>query len=151
MGHALMENRSGLVVKARLTHADGHAETERGPGHDRARADRPVRITLGANNGYDAQDFVNELRTMNVTPHVAAKAKGSKTVGLAAKTMLRGLERVGGQLIFNLAAYNLVRLPKLLAALKGRAKRLDTASPPPSKRPLKMEYHSTCFDFSCDG
>ena len=37
-------------------------------------------------------------------------------MGLAAKTMLRGLERVGGQFIFNLAAYNLVRLPKLLAA-----------------------------------
>jgi hypothetical protein len=30
--------------------------------------------------------------------------------------MLRSLERVGGQFIFNLAAYNLVRLPKLLAA-----------------------------------
>jgi hypothetical protein len=40
----------------------------------------------------------------------------SKTVGLAAKTMLRGLERVDGQFIFNLAAHNLVRLPKLLAA-----------------------------------
>jgi len=30
--------------------------------------------------------------------------------------MLRGLERVGGQFMFNLAAYNLVRLSKLLAA-----------------------------------
>jgi hypothetical protein len=109
------------------------------------RADRAVRITLGADKGYDAEDFVNELRSMNVTPHVAAKSKGSaingrttrhagyaisqrirkrieepfgwsKTVGLAAKTMLRGLERVGAQFIFNLAAYNLVRLPKLLAA-----------------------------------
>lgn len=40
----------------------------------------------------------------------------SKTVGLAAKAMLRGLERAGGQFIFNLAAHNLVRLPKLLAA-----------------------------------
>ena len=26
MGHALMENRNGLVVEACLTHADGHAE-----------------------------------------------------------------------------------------------------------------------------
>ena len=40
----------------------------------------------------------------------------SKTVGPGAKTMLRGLDRAGGQFIFNLAAYNLVRLPKLLAA-----------------------------------
>ncbi len=40
----------------------------------------------------------------------------SKTVVLAAKAMLSGLERAGGQFIFNLAAHNLVRLPKLLAA-----------------------------------
>jgi len=145
MGHALMENRSGLVVEASLSRADGHAERNAALSMIEPRADRAVRITLGADKGYDAEDFVNELRSMNVTPHVAAKSKGSaidgrttrhagyaisqrirkrieepfgwsKTVGLAAKTMLRGLERVGGQFIFNLAAYNLVRLPKLLAA-----------------------------------
>ena len=145
MGHALMENRSGLVVEASLSRADGHAERNAALSMIEPRADRAVRITLGADKGYDAEDFVNELRSMNVTPHVAAKAKGSaidgrttrragyaisqrirkrieepfgwsKTVGLEAKTMLRGLERVGGQFIFNLAAYNLVRLPKLLAA-----------------------------------
>ena len=82
---------------------------------------------------------------MNVTPHVATKTKGSaidgrttrhagyvtsqrirksieepfgwgKTVGPLAKTMLRGLERAGAQFIDTLAAYNLARLPKLLAA-----------------------------------
>ena len=145
MGHALMENRSGLVVEASLSRADGHAERNAALSMIEPRADRAVRITLGADKGYDAEDFVNELRSMNVTPHVAAKSKGSaidgrttrragyaisqrirkrieepfgwsKTVGLAAKTMLRGLERVGGQFMFNLAAYNLVRLPKLLAA-----------------------------------
>jgi IS5 family transposase len=145
MGHALMENRNGLVVEACLTHADGYAERNAALAMIEGRADRPVRITLGADKGYDAEDFVNELRAMNVTPHVAAKAKGSaidgrttrhagyaisqrirkrieepfgwsKTVGLAAKTMLRGLERVGSQFIFTLAAHNLVRLPKLLAA-----------------------------------
>jgi transposase len=145
MGHALMENRNGLVVEACLTHADGHAERNAALAMIESRADRPVRITLGADKGYDAEDFVNELKSMNVTPHVAAKAKGSsidgrttrhagyaisqrirkrieepfgwgKTVGLAAKTMLRGLDRVGAQFTFTLAAYNLVRLPKLLAA-----------------------------------
>ena len=145
MGHALMENRNGLVIEASLSRADGHAERNAALAMIEPRADRAVRITLGADKGYDAEDFVNELRSMNVTPHVAAKAKGSaidgrttrragyaisqrirkrieepfgwsKTVGLEAKTMLRGLERVGGQFIFNLAAYNLVRLPKLLAA-----------------------------------
>lgn len=145
MGHALMENRNGLVVEASLTHADGHAERNAALAMIEPRADRPVRITLGADKGYDAEDFVNELRSMNVTPHVAAKAKGSaldrrttrhagyalsqrirkrieeafgwsKTVGPAAKTMLRGLDRVGAQFTFTLAAYNLTRLPKLLAA-----------------------------------
>ena len=145
MGHALMENHNGLVVEACLTRADGHAERNAALAMIERRADRPARITLGADKGYDAEDFVNELRSMNVTPHMAAKAKGSavdrrttrhagytlsqrirkrieepfgwsKTVGLAAKTMLRGLDRVGAQFTFNLTAYNLVRLPKLLAA-----------------------------------
>jgi len=145
MGHALMENRNGLVVDACLTQADGHAEREAALAMIEPRADRPGRITLGADKGYDVEDFVNELRSMNVTPHVAAKAKGSaidgrttrhagyalsqrarkkieepfgwgKTVGLIAKTMLRGIGRVGGQFIFTLAAYNLARLPRLLAA-----------------------------------
>ena len=145
MGHALMENRNALVVEACLTHADGHAERHAALAMIEPRADRPVRIALGADKGYDAEDFVNELRSMKVTPHVAAKAKGSaidgrttrhagyaisqrirkrieeafgwsKTVGPVAKTMLRGLERVGGQFTLTLAAYNLARLPRLLAA-----------------------------------
>ncbi len=35
------------------------------------RADRPTRITLGADKGYDAADFVNDLHALPVTPHVA--------------------------------------------------------------------------------
>jgi hypothetical protein len=45
------------------------------------RADRPGRITLGADKGYGAGDFVNELRSMNVSPHVAAKIKGPALKG----------------------------------------------------------------------
>jgi len=145
MGHALMENRNGLAVDGCLTQADGHAERIAALAMIEPRADRPGRITLGADKGYDAEDFVNELRSMNVTPHVAAKAKGSaldgrttrhagyavsqrirkrieemfgwgKTVGPIAKTMLRGAGRVGAQFTLTLAAYNLARLPKLLAA-----------------------------------
>ena len=41
MGHALMENRSGLVVDACLTPADGHARAHRRAAHDRA-ARRPA-------------------------------------------------------------------------------------------------------------
>ena len=39
-----------------------------------------------------------------------------KTVGTVAKTMLRSTARVGFQFTLNMAAYNLARLPKLLAA-----------------------------------
>jgi hypothetical protein len=145
MGHALMENRSGLIVDACLTEASGHAERLAALAMIEPRADRPGRITLGADKGYDTEDFVNELRSMNVTPHVAAKVAGSaidgrttrhagyatsqrirkrieeafgwsKTIGPAARTMLRGLERVGAQFTFTLAGYDLARLPKLLAA-----------------------------------
>ena len=145
MGHALMENRSGLIVEACLTEASGHAERVAALAMIEPRADRPGRLTLGADKGYDTEDFVNELRSMNVTPHVAAKVAGSavdrrttrhagyatsqrvrkrieeafgwsKTIGPAARTMLRGIKRVGAQFTFTLAGYDLARLPKLLAA-----------------------------------
>jgi transposase len=145
MGHALMENRSGLIVDACLTEASGHAERVAALAMIEPRADRPGRITLGADKGYDTEDFVNELRSMSVTPHVAAKVVGSavdrrttrhagyatsqrfrkrieeafgwsKTVGPVAQTMLRGISRVGAQFTFTLAGYDLARLPKLLAA-----------------------------------
>jgi transposase len=144
MGHALMENRHGLVVDACLTQADGHAERIAALHMIEPRAERPGRITLGADKGYDVEDFVNELRTLNVAPHVAAKAKGSAVDGRSTrhagyklsqvirkrieevfgwtksaaglrKTRHRGLGRVGWQFTFTLAAYNLIRLPKLLA------------------------------------
>ncbi len=145
MGHALMENRSGLVVNACLTRADGHAERIAALAMIEPHADRPGRITLGADKGYDAEDFVNELRSMNVAPHVAAKVRGSaldgrtmrhagyrasqilrkrieeafgwlKGAAAFTRTRHRGLARVGWQFILAMAAYNLIRLPKLLAA-----------------------------------
>lgn len=145
IGHALMENRNGLIVDARLTPADGHAERVAALAMIEPRADRPRRITLAADKGYDAEDFVNELRSMNVVPHVAAKATGSavdarttrhrsyaaslrirkrieeafgwsKSSASFARTRHRGRDRVGWQFTLAMAAYNLVRLPKLLAA-----------------------------------
>ncbi len=52
MGHALMENRNGLVVDACLTRADGHAERVAALAMIEPRADRPGRITLGADKGW---------------------------------------------------------------------------------------------------
>jgi len=147
MGHGLMENRNGLVVEACLTEADGHAERVAALHMIEPFADRPRAITLGADKGYDAEDFVNELRSMRVTPHLAQNTSGRrsaidgrttrhpgyavslrirkrieeafgwiKTIGGQRKTRFRGRDRVGWAFIFSAAAYNLVRLPRLLAA-----------------------------------
>jgi len=78
MGHALMENRHGLVVQGDLTQADGYAERRaaldmvhrHSPGSTR-------RLTLGADKGYDAAEFVSDLREACVTPHVAQKSRYS--------------------------------------------------------------------------
>src|ERR671916_1096468 len=59
MGHALMENRSGLVVGACLTHANGQAERVAALTLIEPFADRPRAITLGADKAFDAEDFVN--------------------------------------------------------------------------------------------
>lgn len=146
MGHALMENRNGLIVQGDLTQADGHAERKaaldmlhrHSPGSTR-------KLTLGADKAYDVAGFVADLRQACVTPHVAQKSRHSaidgrttrhkgyalsiklrkrieepfgwaKTVGGMAQTVYRGVERVRSRFILTLAAGNLARLPRLLAA-----------------------------------
>ena len=79
IGHGLMENRHGLIVDACLTPADGHAERVAALIMIEPHADRPRPITLGADKGFDAADFVNELRSMNVTPHVARNISGRRS------------------------------------------------------------------------
>src|ERR1700679_3506621 len=102
--------------------------------------------TLGADKAYDTEDFVNELRSMKVTPHVAQNTSGRssaidgrttrhggyavsqrirkrieeafgwiKTIAGQEKSRFRGRDRVGWAFTFAAAAYNLVRLPKLIA------------------------------------
>jgi hypothetical protein len=39
-------------------------------------ASQPRSIMLGADKGYDAEDFVNELRSMNATPHITQNTSG---------------------------------------------------------------------------
>lgn len=58
-------------MDARVTRASGHAERVAALAMIEARSDRPRAVTLGADRGYDAEDFANELRSMNVRPHVA--------------------------------------------------------------------------------
>ena len=144
MGHALMENRNGLVVDSRLTLANGTAEWKAAlemiedlPGTHR--------ITVGADKGYDVPAFVDGLKRLTATPHVAQKDKGTaldkrttrhqsyltsqrvrkrveeifgwlKTTGGLRKTRHRGLDKVGWLFEFSMTAYNLVRMRNLIWA-----------------------------------
>ena len=79
IGHGLMENRSGLIVDTRLTRVSGHAERLAALDMVQHVADRPCAITLGTDRGYDAADFVEELRAMNVRPHIAQNTSGRRS------------------------------------------------------------------------
>jgi transposase len=146
IGHALMENRNGLIVGGVATRATGDAEPLAAIELVKAFAGRQ-RITLGADKAYDTANFVMECREEKVTPHVAqniTSTRGSridgrttrhpgyaaslrirkrieesfgwvKEVAGLAQVKLRGLARVDCAFVLGLAAYNLVRLPKLLA------------------------------------
>ena len=65
-----MENRNGLLVKTRVTLADGGAERDAALGMAKKMAGRQ-RLTLGGDKNYDTRDFVRALRRLQVTPHVA--------------------------------------------------------------------------------
>jgi len=146
MGHALMENRNGLIVGAVTTTASGHAERWAALTLIEPHAATPQPVTLGADKGYDSADFVTALRDKAVTPHVAQHTNGrrsaidegiaghpgyaisqrirkrveeafgwAKTVAGLRKMRHRGLLKVDWQFTLAMAAYDLVRLPKLLA------------------------------------
>ena len=80
MGHVLTENRPGLIVKAHVSQASGTAE--RDAALDMIEAHSPGstrRLTLAGDKGYDAADFVGNLRRMHVTPHIAQHQYVTKT------------------------------------------------------------------------
>jgi transposase len=144
-GHALTENRNGLIVEAELTQATGTAEREAGLRLvARQRARHGGRMSVGADKSYDAKSFVAGVRALGVVPHVAAKAsRGAldgrttrhasyavsqrrrklveecfgwmKTIGGLRKLRHRGTAKVAAMFTFACAAYNLVRLRTLLA------------------------------------
>jgi len=71
LGHALMENRNGLVVDARVTEANGTAERDAAMAMAMKVSNEHRRKTLGADKGYDTKDFVAVMGALNVTAHVA--------------------------------------------------------------------------------
>jgi len=140
-GHAVIDNRHGLVVNAVATQATGTAE--RDAAIEMASA-LPDGATLGADKGYDTRGFVEALRSLTVTPHVAQNTSNRssaidgrttrhagylvsqqkrklieevfgwlKTVGLMRKLRHRGTRRVDWMFTFATAVYNLVRIRNL--------------------------------------
>ena len=80
LGHALVENRNGLIVRAEATQADGMAEREAAllMLADQQQ-DRTRRIPVGADKAYDAKDFVEAARALEVTPHSTKNNKGRRS------------------------------------------------------------------------
>ena len=83
MGHTLTDNRHGLIANAMVTTADGYAEREAAKAMihaaKQAAGDAQAEITLGADKGYDAQEFIEACLEMKVTPHVAQNTSGRRS------------------------------------------------------------------------
>ncbi len=144
IGHVMTENRNGLIVDVELTTAHGRAE--RDAALAMAERSLTPGATLGADKGYDAKHFVEGLCELGVVPHVARRAKHSaipeevaqtpgyevsqrrrkmveesfgwlKTVGGGRKLRYIGEQFNGFWMEMGAAAYNLVRLASIDAAL----------------------------------
>ena len=142
LGHVRMENRNGLLVQTFLTEANGKAERDAAMLMAEAISGRK-RVTLGGDKNYDTQEFVGELRRMNITPQNDTNRRSAvderttrhagyevsqrkrkrveqsfgwmKMVGMLRKVKLRGIDKVGWPFTFTGAAYNLCRLRNLMA------------------------------------
>jgi transposase len=147
IGNAMTENRHGLVVATELGEASGTTERQAAKIMIVRHSPGAKRITLGADKAYDAAEFIDDLRELNVTPHIAQNDSGrrsaidgrttrhigyaisqqkrkrteepfgwGKTIGGLARPMLRGARRLAFKFTLTMAAYDLVRLPKLIGA-----------------------------------
>jgi len=149
MGHALVENRHGLLVDLRVSAATGYAEREVAINM----ADEHIQVersTLGADRGYDTRDFVDNCRKIGVTPHVAQNDSRrrsaidqrttrhvgysisqrirmrieqvfgwGKTIGGLRRSRYRGENRTQFATYLVGAAYNLLRITNLRRRLAG--------------------------------
>lgn len=70
-GHALMENRNGLLVDFRISEAVGTTERDQALFMLVEELPGTKPITVGADKGYDTKDFIEECRYRGIVPHVA--------------------------------------------------------------------------------
>ena len=84
--NALMENRNGLLVNFLVESADGQAERRGAIAMlgESVKGDR--RITLAGDKGYDTKDFIEDLRELNVTPHVAQNQNARRSSAIDGRT-----------------------------------------------------------------
>jgi hypothetical protein len=83
MGHTLSDNRHGLLASAVVTTADGFSEREAAKvmmiADAKQAAGQSAQITLGADKGNDAAEFIEALTAMQVLPHVAQNTSNRKS------------------------------------------------------------------------
>jgi transposase len=145
LGHVLMENRHGLVVNTRLTLATGTAEREAAVEMVRRRGKRRVtlggdknydtqelvkqlrqqRVTPHVTQNNTHRSSALDGRTTRHAGYAVSQRKRKrveeifgwmKTIGLMRKVRHRGRELVEWMFTYTAAAYNLMRMTKLLGA-----------------------------------
>ena len=146
--NGLMENRNGLLVDLAILPADAYAERDAATMMLEGSVPGSRRITVAADKGFDTQDFIEDCRRLNVTPHVAQTTDSHrrsaidarttswpgylvsqrvrqrieeiwgwmKTVGGFRRTRFKGRQRTELAAYFVGAAYNLIRMARLIAA-----------------------------------
>ncbi len=150
LGHVITENRNGLVVAACVTQSSSKAEREAALAMLDGMGRQRMGMTLGADKGYQEEQFILGLRQRGVVPHVAEYRVSSKnwpnwlrreeresagfeqsqkkrkrveqvfawikqSAGLR-QTKFRGRRRVDWMFRLAVAALNLLRMQRLLAA-----------------------------------
>ena len=160
MGHLLMENRNGLIVDGRVSEANGTAERDEAqamvaaiPGRHRITVGGDKNFdTAGfvaalqelnatphvAQNTSNRRSAIDGRTTRHPGYAVSQRIRKRieegfgwiKEVALQRRARHRGKDRVGWQFTLAAAAYNLIRLPKLLPRRDGEGRR---ASGQPAK------------------
>jgi transposase len=107
MGHALGENRNGLIVAITVTEANGTAERTAALAMlDGVKATQAVQPkTLGADKGFDSGEFFQELESRGIEPHVPlvkepcdpeTVAHGQRKAGVEARHRMKARQSSDG-------------------------------------------------------
>jgi transposase len=115
LGHLLIENRHGLIADAMATIADGFAERDL----MRELGTTPhvtQNLTRRGGSAIDTRTtrHAGYAKSQHARPRIEPAFGWLTTVAWIRKVKLRGLAKVDWLLVFASAAFNLIRLPKLL-------------------------------------